>query len=147
MTKDNEVGFTYVFTRGAGNVDGCSNCEEQRAADVTIEDVIPITTTLYNYLDAADGSGNLIQSGQYQTIRNLSPEVVVPFLKEQLKWRMVDMTSNLLTGQEQQAGLQITILSRHFESPTEDNPMGVYGAETEYPDITNDKPGGNGYVY
>lgn len=134
MTKKNEVGFTGVFTRPRSDIEGCPNCEQQRANDLFVEDVVPMTTLLYDYLESDPHSAELIRDGQYRTIRDLTPESVVPFLKEQLQWRIIDLSATLLSGQEQQAGLEITVSSRQYTPPTADNIMGVYGPETVYPE-------------
>lgn len=147
MTKKNEAGFTGVFANDAENIEHCANCASQRDEDIMVNDVVPLTTIMYDYLDAKDGSESLIRDGEMKTIPNLTPESVEPFLKEHLQWRIIDLGTNLLSGQEQQAGLEITVSSRQFTPPTANNLMGVYGPETVYPNITNTKAGGFGYVY
>lgn len=145
MTKRNEVGFTGVFASSLDS--GCANCAKNQEDDIHVEDVVPLTTFLYDYLEANEGSEDLIRDGNLKTIPNLEPDVVVPFLQEHLQWRIIDLGSNLLVGQEQQAKLEITVTSRQFLPPSEGNLMGVYGPYTEYPIITNTKPGGYGYNY
>lgn len=145
MTKKNQAGFTGVFASGLDS--GCANCAKNQEDDILVEDVVPLTTILYDYLDAKDGSENLIRDGDITTIRDLEPERVVPFLTEQLQWRMIDLESTLLAGQEQQAKLEITVTSRQFLPPAQGNLMGVYGPYTPHPEITRTKPGGFGYTY
>jgi hypothetical protein len=145
MTKKNEAGFTGVFTSGLDS--GCASCAQNQEDDILVEDVVPLTTILYDYLEASEGSESLIRDGDIKTIPDLEPEHVVPFLQEHLQWRMIDLGSNLLVGQEQQAKLEITVTSRQFLPPTEENLMGVYGPYTPYPAITATKPGGFGYTY
>ena len=145
MTKKNEAGFTGVFASGADAE--CPSCQSNREEDILIGDVVPLTTILYDYLDDAEHSEDLIRDGAIRTIPNLNPEHVEPFLKEHLQWRIIDLGANLLEGQEQRAELEITVTSRQFVSPTRGNLMGVYGPYTPYPSITNGKPGGYGYVY
>lgn len=147
MTKKNEVGFAGIFARGREEMEGCANCAQQLADDIVVEDAIPLTTMLYDYLESNQRDVPLIQSAEYQTIRDLTPDSVVPFLGKQLQWRMIDLTARLLAGQEQRAGLEITISSRSYTPPTADNIMGVYGPETVHPEITSGTPGGFGYVY
>lgn len=145
MTKKNEAGFMGVFASGLDS--GCASCERNQEEDIIVEDVVPLTTILYDYLDAAEGSETLIRDGETKTIPNLQPEHVVSFLKEHLHWRIIDLGSNLLVGQEQQAKLEITVTSRQFMPPAEGNLMGVYGPYTPYPEITDTKTGGFGYNY
>ena len=145
MTKRNEAGFTGVFASGLDS--GCANCARNQEADILVEDVVPLTTILYDYLDASDGSETLIRDGEIKTIRDLEPDRVVPFLTEHLQWRMIDLGSTLLVGQEQQAKLEVTVTSRQFLPPAQGNLMGVYGPYTPHPEITRTKPGGAGYTY
>ena len=111
------------------------------------EDVIPLTTMLYDYLESTNGSSNLISQGQHRTISDLTPAAVVPFLTEQLHWRMVDLGSTPLDNREREAGLEITVTSREFVPPGNDNLLGSYGSLTPYIDITRGKAGGYGHVY
>lgn len=146
MTKKNEAGFTGVFTPPLNDMSGCSNCVKQREEDVLIEDTIPLTSFLYSFLTASEGSDTLIPRAQKKTIDNLTPEEVVPFLKENLQWRMTDLANNLLHG-EQQAGLEILVSYRTFVEPDRDHLLGQYGPFVPQPEITNERPGGWGYVY
>ena len=145
MSKKNEAGFAGIFATPAGS--GCASCDQNREDDILYEDVVPLTTILYDYLDASPKSETLIPNADIKTIPNLKPESVVPFLAENLQWRMIDLGSNLLSGQEQQAKLEVTVTSRQYLPPTRDNLMGAYGPYTPHPQITSTKPGGAGYVY
>ena len=145
MTKKNEAGFTGIFASPADS--GCASCERNREEDILVEDIVPLTTFLYDYLDASPGSDSLIPDGQIKTIANLEPESVVPFLTENLQWRMIDLGSTLLVGQEQQAKLEVKVTSRQFWPPTQENLMGAYGPYTEHPEITRTKRGGAGFNY
>jgi hypothetical protein len=142
MTKKNEAGFTGVFASSSSSAE-CPSCEKMREEDVIIGDIVPLTTILYDYIN----NDELIREGAIKEIPSLEPEVVEPFLKENLKWRMIDLKANLLEGREEQAKLEITVTSRIFVPPAEGSLMGVYEPYTAYPGITNDKPGGFGYVY
>lgn len=145
MTKKNEAGFAGIFASPADS--GCASCDRNREDDILVEDVVPLTTILYDYLNASPNSENLIRDADIKTIPNLEPESVVPFLTENLQWRMIDLGSNLLAGQEQQAKLEVTVTSRQFLPPTRDNLMGAYGPYTPHAEITRTKAGGAGYVY
>ena len=145
MTKKNEAGFAGIFASSGES--GCASCNQDREDDILVEDVVPLTTMLYDYLDASPDSEKLIRDANNKTIPNLEPESVVPFLTENLRWRMIDLGSNLLPGQEQQAKLEVTVTSCQFSTPTRDNIMGAYGPYTPHPEITRTKPGGAGYVY
>ena len=106
-----------------------------------------MTTILFDYLDANPASQGLINEGQYRTTANLTPEAVVPFLEEQLSWRVVDLGSQPIAGREQEANLEIVVTCREFQPPEEGTLMGSYGPFTPYPVVTRNKPGGYGYVY
>jgi hypothetical protein len=145
LTKKNEAGLSHIFASAIES--GCGNCTKQRDNDFIYGDVVPLTRILYDYLDAREGSESLIRDGNKKTIANLEPDEVRPFLEEHLQWRMVNTGAELIEGQEQHAGLEIMITSRPFESPSEEHVQGSYGPFTEYPSITQNKPGGYGYVY
>ena len=147
MTKKNEVSFTTVFAAPSETSGDCATCEKNRRNDISVEDAIPLTTQLSDYLDSNPISAGLIAQGNLLTIPSLAPEHVVPFLKEHLQWRMTDLGAGLLVGQEQQALLEVAVSSRTFTLPTSEQPMGVYGPRTLYPEITSDKAGGYGHVY
>ena len=145
MTRRNEVGFSGVFTSNVAAE--CANCDAQRAADIMYEDVIPITSTLVDYLDANPKSDGLIRAGDLKTIPNLEPESVVPFLKEHLRWRVVDPESNLIDGVQQikDSGLEVKVVQRMFETPNDANKLGVYSDPVLYQEITEGKLGGFGF--
>jgi len=146
MTKKNEAGFTGVFATPQSGLPGCSNCVQQRQEDVIIEDTVPLTSFLYSFLTASQGSDTLIPQAQKKTIDNLTPEEVVPFLKENLQWRMTDLGTNLLDG-VQQSGLEILITHREYLAPDQEHLLGQYGPFVPHPEVTIDRPGGWGYVY
>lgn len=145
MTKRNEAGFMGVFVSKEDAQ--CASCEIHRQNDVVVEDVVPLTLILYDYLDDAKDSQTLIRDADLHTIPDLTPKSVVPFLEEHLQWRMIDLKSGLLAGQEQRAELEVTVTSRQYLGPTEEHLMGVYGAFTAHERATNTKPGGLGYRY
>ena len=144
LTRLNEVGFSGIFA--SPQQTECANCRVLQDQDVISEDIIPITNKLVEYLASSPGSDGLITDGTLRTIPNLEPEHVVPFLKEQFSWRMTDLRGELLSGREQEARLEVTVTSRTFEPPAPGSVMGFYGEYVEYREITQDKPGGKGYV-
>lgn len=82
MTKKNQAGFNGVFASGLNS--GCASCTRNQEADILVEDVVPLTRILYDYLESSDGSEGLIRDGDIKTILNMEPEHVVPFLQEHL---------------------------------------------------------------
>ena len=147
MVRKNEVGFSGIFT--SRNDAECANCEQQRDAGLMYEDVVPITSTLVDYLDANPKSKDLIQEGEIKTIRDLEPDQVRPFLKEHLQWRIVDLHSNLIDDEQRirDSGLEVKVMSRMFETPNDENKLGVYSDPVLYQDITELKQGGYGYAW
>ena len=145
MTKMNEAGFMGIFASPTDS--GCASCKRNQEEDILVEDVVPLTTILYDYLVASPGSETLIRDAEIKTIRDLEPDSVVSFLTENLQWRMIDLGSNLLVGQEQQAKLEIKVTSRQFLPPTQENLISAYGPYTQHPQITRTKPGEDGYTY
>lgn len=111
MGRPNEVGFSGVFTTTAEAV--CAKCDEQRARDFMYGDVVPITSTLVDYLDGNPISKDQIQERTIKTIPNLEPANVEPFLKEHLKWRIVDTAFKLMNSEQQikNSGLGIKVVS------------------------------------
>ena len=69
MVRPNEVGFSGIFTTTAEAV--CANCDE-RARDFMYEDVVPITSTLVDYLDDNPISKNLIQEDRSRLSQTLN---------------------------------------------------------------------------
>ena len=147
MTRKNEVGFAGIFT--SSNDAECANCEQQRVADIMYEDVVPITFTLVDYLEKNLKSKDLITEGEKKTISDLEPDQVRPFLKEHLKWRIVDLESNLIDNEQRirDSGLEVKVISRVFETPNDENKLGVFSDPVLYQDITELKQGGYGYVW
>ena len=147
MTRGNEVGFSGIFTSDAAVE--CTNCERERASDVMYVDVIPITSTLFDYLEKEPKSEGLIRDGVIRKIKNMEPSEVVPFLKEHLKWRIVDPASNLIDGLQQikESGLEVKVVQRMFETPNDTNKLGVYSDPVVYEEITQGQPGGFGYQW
>ncbi len=147
MVRGNEVGFSGIFTTTAEAV--CANCDEQRARNFMYEDVVPITSTLVDYLEDNPISKDLIQEGTIKTIPNLEPANVEPFLKEHLKWRIVDTASNLMNSEQQikDSGLEVKVVSRMFETPNDENKLGVYSDPVLHQEITETKAGGYGYIW
>ena len=71
MARKNEVGFAGIFT--SSDDAGCANCEQQRDAGIMYEDVVPITSTLVDYLEANPKSKDFIQGGERKAIRDMEP--------------------------------------------------------------------------
>lgn len=70
------AGINYVFT---GSREACDNCRALDDNDVEITGTKVITPMLMDY----------VKVGQ---LLDLSPEHVVPFLEDNLKWRIVDVS-------------------------------------------------------
>ena len=145
LTRKNEVGFAGIFT--SPRESGCASCRAHQAADVLSEDVVSLTLYLPDYLASNPVSAGLITEGTHRTLENLEVGSVVPFLREQIAWRMATVDGALLEGREQEAKLEVTVTSREYESPSAAFPAGRYRPVQLHPEVTDDKPGGFGYVY
>ncbi|KAK4695524.1 hypothetical protein P7C71_g2239, partial [Lecanoromycetidae sp. Uapishka_2] len=146
MTESNQVGYSGIFASSSGA--HCDNCNDQRALQTLYEDVIPITSTLVDYLYANPTSDGLIRDGETRTIPSLDNEPsVVRFLKEHLQWQVVDTASNPITDEQQlrDSGLEVKVVRRKFEVPTDENKLGLYSDPVVYQEITEGKLGGYGY--
>lgn len=104
-------------------------------------DVVPLTNILVDYLDSDPASEGLIPDGEIRTISDLSPEQVVPFLKQNLKWRITGLTGEPLPYFPD-SGLEVAVAGRIFTPPTEDSPLGSYRHGRIYGQITAGKDGG-----
>lgn len=147
MINGNQAGFMGIFSRSREAAAHCVNCENGRNHGLIISDMIPLTTHLTNYLQTNPNNANRITQGQRRYLSSLEPRDVVPFLKDQLRWRMIDLSSNLISDQEQDAQLIVAVTNRTYTPPNNAHLMGVYGPEIRYEIITNGKPGGCGYTY
>src|ERR1700722_20296107 len=139
MTRMNEAGFSGIFAQSQRSER--TNCEKNRNRGILYEDVVPLTNILMDYLDDAHGSEDLISGGGKTTIRNLGAEEVVPFLKQNLRWRITDTTSRLLPYRAE-SGLEIKVAERVFVPPQGENLLGTYGPSTLHPEITTGMEGG-----
>lgn len=147
MVRKNEVGFSGIFASPLEA--GCANCDQQRASNFIYEDVVPITSTLIDYLQANPKSKGLIREGEIKTIESLGHESVVPFLREHLQWRIADTSANLISDEHRikDPELEVKVTSRMFETPNDENKLGVYSDPVLHREITDTRPGGYGYVW
>jgi hypothetical protein len=146
ITKKNEVGFSHIFATSEDSP--CANCISQREEGMLYEDVIPISHSLYAYLKSNTDPETDGPPMSLRTLESFEPEHVVPFLKQNLAWRLTDPASNLLDDQQQlvDSKLELTISARDFDLPTTEHPLGVYHPAVEYREVTEDKVGGFGYI-
>lgn len=145
LTKKNEAVFMGVFA--TTDRAQCTSCKKNRERDIRVEDVVPLSTYLNDYLTSNPKRGGLIAQGQKKTIDSLNPSEVVPFLTEHLKRRMTDLRSQLIDGREQEAELEVVVTNQTYIPPDPEHSMGSCGPPTVYEDITRGQPGGLGYVY
>lgn len=112
------------------------------------EDTIPISHALYAYLRSNTAPETDGPSPALRTLESFEPDQVKDFLKNNLKWVLTDMSSNLLGDVQMMidSGLEIGVSARKFDLPTQEKPLGVYYPPVRYEEITRDKVGGLGYV-
>jgi hypothetical protein len=95
-TEPNLVGIDGIFSNDSSS-GGCSNCEEQAEAKLTVMDVIPLTRHLVKWIklrkECPPGEDDAV------TIENLEHEQVERFLKKNLHWRVADMNLHPFTGE------------------------------------------------
>ena len=74
----------------------------------------------------------------------MEPDQVWPFLLEHLKWRIVDLDSNLINAKQRinNSGLEVKVISRMFETLNDENKLGVCSDPVPYQDITELNWGG-----
>ncbi|KAK6400338.1 hypothetical protein LTR81_024387 [Elasticomyces elasticus] len=112
----NEVGFSGIFASAPGS--GCRNCTKNQ--DMVYEDTVPLTSQLTGYLATSSASNTFLPDGR--TIQSVEVDRVVPFLKDNLTWRVVDTTGVLLQGVEQ-SGLEVKVTDRLFSPPSATDPL------------------------
>ena len=144
IDRENEVGLSFIFASPPES--SCQNCANQTAEGLLFEDAIPITHALYYYLQ----EGNTRPVDQWprpemRTLETFQPEHVVPYLQKNLSWRIIDSENNIISDQERiiASKLEISVSTREYQLPSEQNPLGVYGPATTYPEITAGKLGGS----
>ena len=67
-----------------------------------------------------------------RTLKDLEPESVVPFLRQNMRWVITDTASRIIGDRETvgKSGLEVSVWDRVFVLPGEGAPMGVYGPAT-----------------
>ncbi|KAK3069337.1 hypothetical protein LTR53_012400 [Teratosphaeriaceae sp. CCFEE 6253] len=135
MTRMNEVGFSGVFASPKGSA--CTNCKKNAA--MIYEDTVPLTSKLTEYLAASPGAAGFLPDGR--TLQSLEVSDVVPFLKDNLSWKVVDTAGALLRGVEH-SGLEVKVTDRLFTPPSAADPLGVYEPSQVHTAITAGKVGG-----
>jgi tyrosinase-like protein len=88
------VGINGIFSNNSES-GGCSNCEEQAAAKLTVMDVIPLTRHLIKWLHKECPPK---QEGAIR-LESLEHEEVQKFLLKNLHWRVADMNLHPFTGE------------------------------------------------
>ncbi|KAK3112691.1 hypothetical protein LTR53_010772 [Teratosphaeriaceae sp. CCFEE 6253] len=135
MTRMNEVGFSGVFASPKGSA--CTNCKNNAA--MVYEDTVPLTSKLTEYLSASPGAVAFLPDGR--TLQSLEVNDVVPFLKDNLSWKLVDTAGALLRGVEH-SGLEVKVTDRLFTPPSAADPLGVHELSQVHAEITAGKVGG-----
>lgn len=145
ITADQEVGYSSIF---AYKPDAdCDNCIANR--DLMYADLIPLMTMLPDFLEANQKPDDVWPPRELRQLKNLEPDGsdghpgVRDFLREQLEWRIVDIAGNVRSAEEVTAsGLELVFVARTFTLPTNEQPLGEYGQQVLYTDITAGKVGG-----
>ena len=107
----------------------CGKCRSDAAGELMVSGTVPLTSALLQ--DIVEGE-----------VASLDPAVVVPHLKEKLKWKVT-----LFSGEERDAaevpGLKVSVASTKVTIGEDGLPQ--YSHEyTVWPEITDGKPAGLG---
>ncbi|KAK4694225.1 hypothetical protein P7C71_g3323, partial [Lecanoromycetidae sp. Uapishka_2] len=123
-TQDgNLVGTHSVFSSAVGKT-GCENCLQDKKNNAVVSGGVSLTRAL-------------VQKG----LRDLEPERVIPYLKENLHWR-VQMASGDYTKNQDIKSLVVTVAATIVESPEDPAALPIWGVPQVFDSITQDKAGG-----
>jgi len=117
-TSPNYVGAFHAFVNTAAA--GCTNCQNQAA--VGVEGFVQINDAILKHADQ----------------NSLDPNVVVPFLKKNLHWRVLKVDDTPV----ELPSLEVVVLSAPLTLPTGAK-FPVVGTPKHYHEITHGRPGGS----
>ncbi|KAG9032088.1 hypothetical protein FRB95_001949 [Tulasnella sp. JGI-2019a] len=100
----------------------CSNCMEH--TDLVVEGYVPLT-------------GSLADAG----VKSLGSDVVVPYLKENLHWRIQKTDASIVEAKDMEE-FEVGVISVEMEYKPEEELYKVISDRTYHPEITAGKPGG-----
>lgn len=76
----------YIFNFASSIEAPCANCAAQASANVVVGDNLDLTSKLIEFL----ASPTLLHP---LSVKSLSKEDVIPFLRKHLEWRIVDVST------------------------------------------------------
>ncbi|KAL8714961.1 MAG: hypothetical protein Q9225_006477 [Loekoesia sp. 1 TL-2023] len=123
-TQDGNLVATHsVFSVAIGNT-GCQNCIQDKESDAVVSGGVSLTYALLR-----------------RQLKDLEPETVVPYLKDNLEWR-VQAASGKHVKSEDLESLCVTVAATVVESPDEEDALPKWGVPEIFKQITEDKAGG-----
>lgn len=69
----------------------CENCKKQQEENILYGSVVPLTKTLTDYVKSAERQPPL-PAPDGLVLKSLEPEEVIPFLRRNLHWRVLDVS-------------------------------------------------------
>ncbi|OCL11103.1 Di-copper centre-containing protein [Glonium stellatum] len=128
----NMVGSDSIFANRT--IAHCENCQKQEESKLLDSDTIPLTTPLVTYWRNQE---------EVQGIRveSLDPPHVIPFLRRNLHWRVVDPEGRI-RNPDQVASFKVQVGSQIVHLPANPTHAPIYDHETIWAEITDSRPGG-----
>ena len=126
-------------TLGQGRETGCEKCKVDQAERIEVTGQIPLTLAL-------------VERYQAGLLDGLTPEVVEPYLAQNLHWRVVTRNAQL-TPRDQIDGLLVGVVTCEVTVPTDANTLPQYAANVvprptattrKHEDWSGDQPEGRG---
>ncbi|KAI4157758.1 MAG: hypothetical protein LQ342_008022 [Letrouitia transgressa] len=112
-----------------------------KTAGTLYGDVVTLTSELTKYLQS-----NTVDVGvpnHLRILESLDPEKVVPYLTENLNWRITTPSGELKSKEAvRDSGLEIKVMSRWYNIQTRDKGLGSYDEPILHEAITHRKTGG-----
>jgi tyrosinase len=129
VVHDNNVG-TYAVLGSDRQTTGCEKCQSDADRELIVTGIIILTEALIDRVTAGE-------------LRSLTPEDVVPYLKENLHWR-ITLADGTHKPNEEVRGLKISVVSTDVDLPDDPHELPQYsGHYTIHPEITEGEPGGS----
>lgn len=123
-TQDaNLVGTHSVFSSAVGKT-GCQNCIQDKQNNAIVSGGVSLTNALLT-----------------KGLKDLEPETVAPYLKDNLQWR-VQMSNGKHAPSEDISSLCVTVACTIVESPEDPAELPKWGVPEVFESITEDKAGG-----
>ncbi|KIX05662.1 uncharacterized protein Z518_03634 [Rhinocladiella mackenziei CBS 650.93] len=119
--------------------DECPNCQQQLEEDSIYGDTVPLTSRLVDMVEARETQPPTPEEGM--VLRSLDPEDVIPFLRRNLHWRVVDRNGAQVPREK--VGRFLTyVTSRTMAFPKTIYDLPVWDNPEVYREVTHGRPSG-----